>query len=127
MHPLDVVISQPDLGPFPAISGWIGFIYYVLLAVAMWKVFAKAGRPGILALIPIVNLFVLVRIAGWSAWLGLLWFIPIANVVLGILVAFRVGGAFGKGGLFSFFLLWFVAPIGYFILGFGSSRYTEPV
>ena len=35
----------------------IGLAYYILLAIAMWKVFTKAGYPGILALIPIVNWF----------------------------------------------------------------------
>ena len=82
----------------------IGLVIYVIVAVALWRVFAKAGWPGILAIIPIVNMFILVKIAGYSAWLGLLYFVPIANVVLAIIVAIKVGERFGKGGAFSFFL-----------------------
>lgn len=102
-----------------------GIVFYVLLAVALWRVFSKAGWPGILALIPVVNLFVLVKIAGMSAWLGLLYLVPIVQVVFSIVVAFGVGKRFGRGGLFSFFLLWLFSIVGYFILGFGSATYRK--
>lgn len=105
----------------------VGIAYYILLAVAMWKVFAKADYPGILALIPIVNWFILVKIAGFSGWLGLLGLIPIVNIVFALIVAVRVGRAFGHGALFSVFLLWLIAPIGYFIVGFSNDRYVRPV
>lgn len=105
----------------------VGLIFYILTVVALWKVFSKAGYPGILAIIPIVNFFILVKIAGYSAWLGLLFLIPIVNVVWSIIVAIRVGKGFGKGGAWSFFLLWLFAFVGYFILGFGRATYTKPV
>ncbi|MEO2118110.1 MAG: hypothetical protein DSY74_05705 [Actinobacteria bacterium] len=102
-----------------------GLVIYVIVVVALWRVFAKAGWPGILAIIPIVNMFILVKIAGYSAWLGLLYFIPIANLVLAIIVAIKVGENFGKGGAFSFFLLFLFPFIGYLILGFGDARYAK--
>ena len=102
-----------------------GLVIYVIVVVALWRVFAKAGWLGILAIIPIVNMFILVKIAGYSAWLGLLYFIPIANLVLAIIVAIKVGENFGKGGAFSFFLLFLFPFIGYLILGFGDARYTK--
>jgi len=105
----------------------VGLIYWVITIIAFWRTFTKAGYPGWLAIIPIVNLFVLVKIAGYSAWLGILWFIPIANIVLAILVAFRNGRAFGHGGAFSFFLLFLLNPIGYFITGYSNDTYTKPV
>jgi len=52
-------------------TGVIALLWYVLVALAMWLVFAKAGWPGILALIPIVNIVILVKIAGYSGWTGL--------------------------------------------------------
>ncbi|MET0736602.1 MAG: DUF5684 domain-containing protein [Microbacterium sp.] len=122
----NAVTETADLTSLYATSGWIGFVFYVLVAIALWKVFTKAGYPGILAIIPIVNVFILVKVAGYSAWLGLLYLIPIVNLVFGIIVAFRVGKAFGKGGVFSFFLLWLFAFIGYFIIGFGQAQYTKP-
>lgn len=101
--------------------------YYVLLAIAMWKVFSKAGYFGLLAFIPIVNWFIQVKIAGFSAWWGLLILIPIVNVIFGIIVAIRIGRGFGHGALFSILLLWLVAPIGYFIIGFSNDTYSKPV
>ena len=37
-------------------TGLLAFLSYVLVAIAMWLVFKKAGRPGILALIPMVHI-----------------------------------------------------------------------
>ena len=120
------ITSSADLSALYSVSGVFSLIFYILVAVALWRVFDKAGYPGILAIIPIVNLFVLVKVAGFSAWLGLLYIIPIVNIVFGIIVALRVGRGFGKGGAFSFFLLWLIAFVGYFIIGFGRATYTKP-
>jgi hypothetical protein len=106
-------------------SSIIGLVIYVIVVVALWRVFTKAGWPGILAIIPIVNMFILVKVAGYSAWLGLLYFVPIANLILAIIVAVKVGANFGKGGAFSFFLLFLLPFIGYLILGFGDARYAK--
>lgn len=102
-----------------------GLILYILIAIALWRVFSKAGYPGILAVIPIVNVFILVKVAGYSAWMTLLYLIPIVNIIFSIFVAVRLGQRFGKGGVFSFFLLWLFSVIGYFILGFGSAQYRR--
>lgn len=104
--------------------GVFGIIWYVIVAIALWRIFSKAGYPGILAIIPIVNIFILVKVAGYSAWMTLLYIIPIVNIVFSIFVAIRLGQRFGKGGAFSFFLLWLFSVIGYLILGFGSATYT---
>jgi hypothetical protein len=111
---------------FSVWTGLLAFLWYVLVAIAMWMVFAKAGWPGILALIPIVNVVILVKIAGYSGWMALLYLIPIVNIVFSIIVAIKVGAAFGKGAAWSFFLLWLIAFIGYFIIGFGDAKYTKP-
>ena len=108
---------------FSGTTGLIALVFYILVAVGLWKVFTKAGYPGILAIIPIVNVVFLVKIAGMSGWLALLYLIPIVGFVFGIIVAVRLGERFGKGGLFSFFLLFVFPYIGYLILGFGDSRY----
>ena len=115
--------------PGPSLTfGWIvGLVFYVLIVVALWKVFVKAGYPGWFAIIPILNTVILVIIAGYNGWLTLLYLIPIVNIVFSIMVALRLGRNFGKGGGFSFFLLWLFAFIGYLILGFGSAQYTKPV
>ena len=72
---------------------------------------------------PIVNLYILVKIAGYHGALVLLYLIPVVGLVVGILVALKVGRAFGRSGAFSFFLLWLLSPIGYLIIGYGRSTF----
>ncbi|MCE4025346.1 MULTISPECIES: DUF5684 domain-containing protein [unclassified Microbacterium] len=103
----------------------ISLIFYVITAIALWRVFTKAGHAGWLAIIPIVNVIFLIKIAGMSGWLVLLYLIPIVNIVFAIVVAVKLGKNFGKGGAFSFFLLWLFSFIGYLILGFGSAQYRR--
>ncbi|MFC5502418.1 DUF5684 domain-containing protein [Lysinimonas soli] len=108
-------------------AGTIGsLVGYIILVIALWPVFRKAGFPGWGAIIPIYNTYVLVKIAGFHGATVLLFLIPIVNLVFGIIVAIRIGAAFGKGGAFSFFLLWLLSIIGYLIIGYGSSTYIGP-
>jgi len=118
-------ISDLYASIFSGTTGLIALVFYILVAIGLWKVFTKAGYPGILAIIPIVNLVFLVKIAGMSGWFALLYLIPIANLILAIIVAFKLGERFGKGGVFSFFLLFLFPYIGYLILGFGDARYSK--
>lgn len=118
-------ISDLYASIFSGTTGLIALVFYILVAVGLWKVFTKAGYPGILAIIPFVNLVFLVKIAGMSGWFALLYLVPIVNLVLAIIVAFKLGARFGKGGAFSFFLLLLFPYIGYLILGFGDARYSK--
>lgn len=99
-------------------------IGYVLAVVALWPVFAKAGRPGWGALVPIYNTYLLTKIAGHHGATVLLFFVPVVNLVWAVVVALGVGRAFGKGALFSIVLLWLLAIVGFLVLGYGSSRYV---
>jgi hypothetical protein len=108
---------------FSGTAGLIALAFYILVVVGLWKIFTKAGYPGILAIIPFVNVVFLVKIAGMSGWLALLYLIPIVGFIFGIIVAVKLGERFGRGGLFSFFLLFVFPYIGYLIIGFGESRY----
>lgn len=126
MHALDAVTTQQAAMIFDAANLIWGLVIWALYVVALWPVFRKAGYPGWGAIIPIYNIYVLVKIGGFHGALTILFFVPIANIVMSILVAFGIGKAFGKGGAFSFFLLWLFAIIGYFIVGYGSARYIGP-
>jgi hypothetical protein len=117
-----LIATQSTYDPTASIIG--GIIGYAIMVVALWPVLTKAGRPGWGAIIPIYNVYLLVKIAGYHGALTILFYIPIANIIVGIIVALVLGRAFGKGGAFSFFLLWLLAIIGYFIVGYGSSTYV---
>lgn len=123
----ETITDQTDITTLFQSYGIFGIVGYVIVAIALWRVFTKAGYAGILAVIPIVNLFILVKVAGYSAWMTLWYLVPIANFIFGIFVALRLGQRFGKGGAFSFFLLWLFAIIGYLIIGFGSAQYEPRV
>ncbi|MFJ4224192.1 DUF5684 domain-containing protein [Microbacterium sp. NPDC089695] len=118
-------ISDLYASIFSGTTGLIALVFYVIVVIGLWKIFTKAGYPGILAIIPIVNIVFLVKIAGMSGWLALLYLIPIVGWIFGIIVAIKLGERFGKGGVFSFFLLFLLPYIGYLILGFGESRYSK--
>ena len=97
----------------------------VLTLVAMWKLFVKAGRAGWKCLIPFYNTYCLYDIAWGNGWLFLLMFVPCVNVVVGIMMLFKLAKAFGKGTGFGFGLL-FLNTIFILILGFGSAEYVGP-
>lgn len=65
------------------------------------------------------------KIGGFSAWMGLLYLIPIVNVVFHIIVSLRIGKGFGQSAVFSVFLLWIFSAIGFLTLGFGSATYDK--
>ncbi len=108
----------------------IAIIIYVaiiiLMIVAGWKVYVKAGKPGWASIIPIYNTLVLLEIVGkpWW-WLLLLIFIPVVNVILAIWMINLLSKSFGKGVGFTLGLL-FLPFIFYPILGFGDAQYQGP-
>ena len=108
-------------GPLPII---IGLAFALIYIVALWRVFSKAGKPGIFAIIPIVNVYTLARIGGQGIGWTIASFIPILNIVAAIVIALGVAKNFGKSAVFGFFGLVVFSFIGYLILGFGSAQYT---
>lgn len=103
--------------------GCLSLAVAVMMLVAMWKVFEKAGQPGWGFLIPIYNAYLLCKIAGKPGWWLLLLFIPLVNVVIGILLAVCIAERFGRSIPFAVGLI--VLPFVFYpILGFGESQYT---
>ena len=43
-------------------------VILIVLIVANWKLFAKAGQPGWASIIPIYNLVILLQIVGRPTW-----------------------------------------------------------
>ncbi|MEV7826097.1 DUF5684 domain-containing protein [Microbacterium enclense] len=117
------ITEQTSIFALGGTSWLLALAVYVLTVVALWKVFTKAGYPGWLSIIPIVNVVFLTKIAGFSGWFALLYLIPIVGVVFHIVVQLRIGRAFGHGWVFSLFLLVFLYIIGYLVIGFSDDRY----
>jgi hypothetical protein len=103
----------------------VWLVVFALVVVGFWKVFQKAGHPGWTAIIPIYNLYILTQVAGRPWWWLILYFIPLASLIPGILIPVDIAKAFGKGIGFALGLF-FLPFIFYPILGFGSAQYQGP-
>ena len=103
------------------------FVTLALTAVifaGFWKTFEKAGEPGWAGLIPIYNLYVLVRISGNAWWWFVLFFIPVINFFATVKISIDVAGKFNKGILFGLGLT-FISFVFYPLLGFGDYQYQD--
>lgn len=100
-------------------------VIYILLIVAWWRIFQKAGQPGWASLIPIYNLYILFKISMGSGWFFLLEFIPVANIIIDIILKVKLSKAFGYPGIFALGLI-FLPNIFQLILGFDRSQYIGP-
>jgi hypothetical protein len=108
----------------------IGIVIYVavlvLIIAGYWFTFTKAGQHGWTSIIPILNIFVLLKVVKRPLWWVILMLIPCVNIVVWIIVAIDLSKAFGHGGGFAVGLI-LLPPIFLLILGFGSSTYQlEP-
>ena len=110
---------------FSCFTFLISIVLGVIGIIGMWKVFAKADRPGWAALVPIYNCIVLLEIIGRPVWWLALLFIPLVNIVAGAIMMIDLAKSFGRSPLFGIGLL--LAGVIFFpILGFGASQYQGP-
>ena len=116
-------------------------VWLVVMVIGDWLLFRKAGRSGLLSLIPVVNLLVEYSIC-WSGFVGVLYFalltaasyfsqsdmVPLAGI-LGLLAMVmhwiesqKLSRSFGKGFLYGLFLFFF-DRFARVILGLSSATY----
>ena len=119
--------------------------FYVLMVIAQWKIFTKAGEKGWKALIPIYNVYVLCKIIGINFWIWVLA-IPVGlgivsglifgndqnsinavstiyGLVIEIYTSIKLAKAFKKGTGFTVGLI-LLPNIFQLILAFGSAEYA---
>jgi Family of unknown function (DUF5684) len=109
-------------------AGFFVIIYIavvVLEIAALWQVFVKGGRPGWAAIIPFYNYYVLLKVVGRPGWWLILYFIPIVNIVVWIIVSIDLAKSFAKSTGFAVGLI-FLPFIFIPILGFGPAQYAGP-
>jgi hypothetical protein len=97
----------------------------LLVLASMWAIFAKAGKPGWAAFIPIYNLIVLLEIVGKPWWWLLLMVIPLLNVVFAVWTYNLLSKSFGKSEGFTVGLI-LLSIIFLPILAFGDAQYQGP-
>ena len=110
-------------------NDWIafGFAVFVIIIVANWRVYEKAGKPGWTSIIPIYNIIILLEIIGkpWW-WIFLMIFVPGGSLIWGIWATNLLSKSFGKNEGFTVGLI-LLPFIFYPILGFGNADYKGPI
>jgi len=102
------------------------FAATILIIIAEWRIFEKAGQPGWTSIIPYINFFIMLKIVNKPLWWILWMFVPIANIVVGIWVINLLAKSFGKNESFTLGLI-FLPFIFYPILGFGNASFQGKV
>ncbi len=125
----------------------VGVAWYVLLVIACWRIFTKAGEPGWKSIIPIYDSYILYKISwapGWF-WVYLILVVisavlsqfgsivvliialifTIAAAVVAFIDNYKLSQAFDHGVGFAIGLF-ILQPIFLLILGFGDSEYYGP-
>lgn len=108
-------------------------IYYIIIAViilavfiftmiSLAKIFKKANRSGISAIIPFYNFLVLLEITNLPKWYFILLLIPGVNIIFEIFIMMELAKLFRKGKIFGLGLT-FLPFVFYPLLAFGESEY----
>ncbi len=110
-----------------AAVGMIGLLIYlgiiVLTLAGAWAAFAKAGKPGWAAIIPIYNFIVALEISNKELWWIILLLIPCVQIIAAFIVAIEFAKAYGFGagmGIGIVLVPFICLPI----IGFGSCKYV---
>jgi hypothetical protein len=124
---MSVLLFAATSGAMSTAFMWMFMVVlWLVVILAFWQVFVKAGKPGWASIIPFYNIYVLLKIAGRPGWWLLLYLIPIVNVVASLIVSIDVAKAFDKSAAFGVIGLWIFSVIGYMILGYGDAVYHGP-
>ncbi|MBR1407934.1 MAG: hypothetical protein IJ573_03430 [Clostridia bacterium] len=127
----------------------LGLVWFILSAIADWKIFAKAGRPGWKALVPILREYEEFGLC-WNGSIGMFYAIMmialqifdsypketlsaagsvlvaalgVVLIVVSIKEALRLAEAFGRSRRFGVGLF-LLGPVMRLVLGFGSAQYA---
>ncbi|MGI8583905.1 MAG: DUF5684 domain-containing protein [Chitinophagaceae bacterium] len=114
--------------PFSTIPAgvWVAYcIILLIVIIAWWNIFEKAGQPGWKAIIPLYNAYILLKIVGKPDWWLLMFFIPFVNFVFIIWTYNMLSKSFGKDEAFTVGLV-LLGFIFFPVLGFGGAMYLGP-
>lgn len=116
--------SQTDISAILGTYAILVLVIAVIMIVANWKIFTKAGKPGWASIVPFYNMYVMYEIAGMNGWMFLLTFIPIVNIVIQIMLYLNLAKKFGKSTGFAIGLI-LLNPIFLLLLAFGNAEYNQ--
>lgn len=109
-------------------SLWTAFLlFHLILAGALWKMAlrAKEETPWF-AVVPILNLILMLKVARRPVWWVILFFVPLVNVVVAVIVTMALCVRFGVNKWAG--LLALVSPLNlalFYYLAFGTKTIVE--
>lgn len=123
-----------DTSSAPAVAALFAFISImiipvliitVIMVIAHWKIFEKAGKPGWAAIIPIYNIIVLLEIIGKPIWWVFLILFPCTSFIFAIWATNLLSKSFGQSEGFTVGLI-LLGVVFYPVLAFGNYQYLGP-
>ncbi|MBO5474845.1 MAG: hypothetical protein J6A08_13830 [Lachnospiraceae bacterium] len=111
-----------SLAVFSGVYSIVVLAIGILMLVALWKIFVKAGKPGWGAIIPFYNSYCLFEMSFGNGWLFLLCLVPCVNFIIQIIMYVKLAKAFNQSTAFAVGLI-FLPFIFLPILGFGDAQY----
>lgn len=133
----DIIELMAVFGKAFLVLGLISFICAIIIIVAQWKIFSKAGEHGWAAIVPFYRDYVFAKITWGSGWMflvpiactiviltapSLMYLCSLVTLVYSVLSYWKLSKAFGYGIGFAVGM-WFVGIVFFPILGFGKSQY----
>jgi len=118
-----MVLASSDAGYVFGL-GLFALLVALIVIAGLWKTFDKADVPGWWAIIPILNIYGILKVAGRPAWWLILFLIPCIEIIIALVVFIDVAQRFGKGMGFAIGL-WLLPFVFFVILGFGSATYRS--
>ena len=102
----------------------------IVALIGLWKTIDKTGQPGAWALLWLIcfpiGTIPFLKATGRPTWWVVLFFIPIVNIVMWVILCIDIAKSFGKGAGYGIGL-WLLPFIFFIMLGFGKDQYRGPV
>ena len=100
-----------------------GLLAAAVMFAGVWRVLEKTGAPGWAALVPGLNVYLLLKAAQIPGWWFFLALFPPVTFFIAAMLAFELAYRFGRGAAVAMGLL-FLPMIFYPVLGFGPAQYS---
>jgi hypothetical protein len=104
----------------------LNLVPLIITLVSMWKIFVKAGERGWRALIPVYNVWILLRIVARPWWWIIFLALPFVSIVAAIILANDIAKAFSQGPGMTVLLV-LLPFVGLPLLAFGPYEFQPPV
>lgn len=120
--------SSANLALMSMLSAYFGVILFlsmiisVVMLIAYWKLFTKAGLEGWKSLIPIYNFYCIFRLVYGNGWKFLLLLIPFVNLVYVFVLPYKFAKCYDASTAIAVLNI-FLPIVALCILAFGDSRY----